>query len=50
MTERLKALYKEVETLLKHYSCYWLQTIYLTGNNSDGTSIDFSNYYINRSF
>lgn len=39
--------YYEVETLFKHYSCYWLQTIYLTGNNSDGTSIDFSNYYVN---
>lgn len=27
-------------------SCYWLQTIYLSGNNTDGTSIDFSNYSV----
>ena len=38
--------YSEVETLLKNYSCYWLQTIYLTGNDSNGNSIDFSDYYV----
>lgn len=27
-------------------SCYWLHTIYLTGNNIDGTSRDFSNYSV----
>ena len=38
--------YFETHTLLKHISCYWLQSITLTGTNPDGSFIDFSNYKV----